>query len=262
MTQMLSEKSNLAILMRQVRELTKASLKSRYRNTWSGYLWVILSPLFLYSAQSYAFHYILKINIETYPLYLALGLLPWIFLVSSSEMSTSILLVNSRMLKSFPIQPMALIFAQIADNFINYISAFFVLMIPIAIWTNWSLYNLVYLILPLLSLFVFVSSFCFLAAQLNVFFRDTRFILNFLFQVAYFVTPIFYPEALIPESMKWLIRINVFYYLIKPFQMLNFAFTADEYLKYVGYSWSLSLILLAASALFWRRNRNELYFKF
>ena len=255
-------KNELQILLRQVWVLTAANLKSRYRNTWSGYLWVILNPLFLYTAQSYVFYFVLRINISNYPLYLALGLLPWIFLVSSNDMSTSSLVVNSRMLKSFPVKPLALVFSQIADNFINYLSAFFVLLIPIGIYTNWPMYNLFYLGLPLLSLFVFVSSFCFLTAQINVFFRDARFILNFLFQVGFFVTPIFYPKVIVPENMKWIVHYNIFYYLIRPFQLLNFDFTLKQYFTELGYSYSVSFAFLLISIYFWRKNRNALYFKF
>ena len=236
-------KSDLQILIRQVVILTISNLKSRYRNTWAGYLWVILNPLFLYTAQSYVFYFVLRIDIRNYPLYLALGLLPWIFLVSSNEMSTSSLVVSSRMLKSFPVRPLALIFAQIADNFINYLSAFVLLLIPIGLYTKWPMFNLIYLALPLLSLFIFVSSFCFLTAQVNVFFRDARFILNFLFQVGFFITPIFY-------------------YLIKPFQILNFEFTLQQYFKEVAHSWLVSLAVLLISTYFWRKNRNALYFKF
>lgn len=257
---MIKDKQNLKILLRQVGQMTKASLKTRYRNTWSGYLWVILSPLFLYSAQSYAFHFILKIQITNYPLFLALGLLPWIFIVSSIEMSSSVLLANGRMLKSFPIQPIVLVFSQILDNFINYVSAFFVLMIPIALWSSWPMYKLVFLIPPLLSVFVFVSSLGFLTSQLNVFFRDTKFVLTFVFQIAFYVTPIFYPVDLIPLNLRWLVDINIFYYIIKPFQILNLDFLMSDYLSYLGYSWSVSLLFFILSIIFWRRNRNELYF--
>lgn len=259
---MFQNKQKFSIILRQVGQLTLASLKTRYRNTWSGYLWVLLNPLFLYSAQSFAFHFILKINIENYPLFLALGLLPWIFIVSSIEMSTTILMNNARLLKSFPIEPLTLLFSQILDNFINYASAFVVLLIPIALWTNWPLYKLVFLIPPLISLFIFVSSFCFLCAQLHVFFRDTKFVLNFILQVAFFITPIFYPEDLIPENVRWLVRINIFYYIIKPFQILNFEWTAQEYTISLIYSYLLSFVILALSLLFWRKKKNELYFYF
>ena len=256
------DQQSVSVQFRQVIQLTKASLKTRYRNTWSGYLWVLLNPIFIYSAQSFAFHFILKINLVNYSLFLALGLLPWIFIVSSIEMSTSILLTNSRLLKSFPLQPLTLIFSQILDNFINYASAFIVLLVPIAIWTNWSLYKIVFLILPLLSLFVFVSACCFLFAQIHVFFRDTKFILNFVLQVAFYITPIFYPEQLIPENMRWLLRINIFYYIIKPFQILTSEWTLTNYLNSVCYSWLISLAILGLSILFWKKKRNELYFYF
>jgi ABC-type polysaccharide/polyol phosphate export permease len=177
-------------------------------------------------------------------------------------MSTSIFVSNSRLMKSFPISPLTIIFSQIADNFINYVSAFLVLLLPIAFYTNWPMMNIFYLFLPLISLFIFVCSFCFLTAQINVFFRDTRFILNFLFQVGFFITPIFYPKSLVPKEMLWIVDFNIFYYLIRPFQILNFEFTTNEYFSSVGNSYIISFFLLFLSISFWRKNRNALYFKF
>ena len=122
----------LATLFRQSLKMTSANLKTRYRGTWSGALWVFLNPMLMFGAQSYAFHFILKINIDKYPLYLLTGLLPWTFITSSAEMSTSSLVANGRFLKSFPVSPVVIIFSQIVDNFINYVASFIVILIPVA----------------------------------------------------------------------------------------------------------------------------------
>lgn len=252
--------SHFQILLKQTKALTLANLKTRYRNTWSGYLWVLLNPILLFGAQSYAFHYILKINIEKYPLYLAMGLLPWIFITTSTEMSVGILINNGRLLKSLKINPLVFVFAQVIDNFINYISAFLVLLIPIGFWLSWDLSLIFYLFLPLISLLIFVCSFSFLFSQIQVFFRDTRFILSFVFQFCFYTTPIFYPRELVPEPIKPFLKFNFFVYLIRPFQILSQEFSVSHYLVENTASFSISLTFLLITFVFWRVKKNEIYF--
>src|ERR1035437_5970491 len=89
------------VLIRQVRALTVANLKSRYRKTFVGFLWVILNPLILYGVQSLVFMKFLKLQVPNYTLFLLSGLLPWVFIVQSVEMCTSLIVINGKLFKSF-----------------------------------------------------------------------------------------------------------------------------------------------------------------
>jgi ABC-type polysaccharide/polyol phosphate export permease len=51
----------------QVRTLTSASIRSRYRNTFVGLLWVVISPVIMFSVQGYVFKSIMHINVDHYP---------------------------------------------------------------------------------------------------------------------------------------------------------------------------------------------------
>ena len=77
----------IQIFSRQLISLTLANMKARYRKTFAGFLWVILNPIILYSVQSVVFRKILKIELPDYSLFLLGGLLPWIFITSTLEMS-------------------------------------------------------------------------------------------------------------------------------------------------------------------------------
>ncbi len=248
-------------ISRQALALTKANLKARYRSTWSGFLWVVLFPVLIYSAQSFAFHYILKINVENYPLFLLTGLLPWIFFSTSVDMSTGAYLYNGRLLKSFPIHPLSIVFSQIADNFINYCAAFVILLVPLTAYSQFSPFRWLLIIPPFISLFLFVVGFTNLVATLNVFFRDTKFILTFVMQISYFITPIFYPKDLIPEPMLWLLVINPFYYILQPFQLLSASTVpTQQYTENLLISFLIAGFTLTCSTLYWKWKRNELYF--
>ena len=252
--------NEVRIVFNQTRALTKASLKSRYRNTWSGYLWVILNPLLIYSVQSYAFQHILKLNVVNYPIYLALGILPWIFIVSTVEMSVGIFINNGRLLKSYKINPVVFMLSQLIDNFINFFSASLIVLALLAFFNHLEILKFILLIFPLISLFIFVGSFSFFCSLVQVFFRDLRFILSFLFQILFFITPIFYPEELIPDAVRTVHQVNIFSILLRPFQLFSTNdFMLDTFMLLLLKSFAVSILFFVGSLLLWKRKKNELY---
>ena len=84
----------MKIFIRQLISLTFANMKARYRKTLAGFIWVILNPIILYSVQSIVFRKILKIDVPDYSLFLMGGLLPWIFITNTLEMSIPYLYNN------------------------------------------------------------------------------------------------------------------------------------------------------------------------
>jgi len=245
---------------RQVSNLTVANLKARYRKTIAGFIWVILNPLVLFAVQSFAFRNVLKVNTPNYSIFLLSGLLPWIFLTQSLEMCTGILLNSGKMLKSFPIHPLVFVMAQIVDNGINFLAAFILIGVPTAVVSlTWSA-RLLLIPIPIIFLFISILSLSFILSMLQVFFRDTRFLVTFLLQVFFFVTPIFYPPSLVPENFKWLIRVNLFYYLIAPFRTVILDFDLFEFYKECLSASAICVALTLLALLYWKKYRNALYF--
>ena len=67
-------------LLKQSVALTIANMKSRYRRTFAGFIWVIMNPILVFLIQNFVFRNILNIKIDHYVLFLLGGLLPWIFI--------------------------------------------------------------------------------------------------------------------------------------------------------------------------------------
>lgn len=250
------------IMARQALFLTRASLKSRYRSTWGGFLWVLLFPILLYTVQAFAFHYILKIQMENYLLFLLSGLIPWIFLSSSVEMGTGTYVNHGQLLKSMPIHPLSLLFSQIADNLFNYMIAFILLLFPIAALSQFEFWKLILFIPAFLSLSVFVIGFGHLLATLNVFFRDVRFVIGFVMQVSFYLTPIFYPRNLVPEPLEWYLHINPFARILAPFQIVSTEPELEGYVSALGLSALISITIFLLSIYYWERKKNAIYYKF
>src|SRR6185369_1132664 len=121
--------------------------------------------------------------VQNYFVFLLSGLLPWIFIVQSMEMCTSIFVSNSQLLKSFDLNPLVLLFAQLVDNVINFLAAFALIFVALCARAHASgelqLRGLIFVPLAITVLFAGVTGICLLLATTQVFLRDTRFMVQF-----------------------------------------------------------------------------------
>jgi ABC-type polysaccharide/polyol phosphate export permease len=244
----------------QVRALTVANLKSRYRKTLAGFLWVLINPLIVFAVQSLVFKKFLRLEVPNYSLFLLSGLLPWIFITQSLEMCTSIFVSASQLLKSFQLPPLVYLFAQLFDNLINFVAAFLIILLPVLLTESGHNSSLLLLPLAVLPLVFGVVGMAWLLATAQVFFRDTRFVISFVLSIAFFLTPVFYPESFVPEQYRWLINVNVFYILIRPFRYVVTHAGTDELLRAFGTATMTACLLISAATLVWVRKKNAIYF--
>jgi lipopolysaccharide transport system permease protein len=243
----------------QIYELTVASLKTRYRSAWAGVFWVVCNPIMIFGVQCYAFRLVLRMDVERYVLFLASGLMPWIFIVQNVETCTSLLVQQGHLLKSFPIDPLVLLLAQVLDNVFNFILTICVVMIPLAIYFNASV--AAYLLLPvcIFLLFYNVVSVCWVFAVTNVFFRDMRYLVSFLMTIAFFLTPIFYPVGLIPEQFRWVLTVNPFFYMIQPFRLSFYTLNGPEFIQACIYSFAIGTGFFLIGSWLWNTKRNAIF---
>ncbi len=241
--------------------ITVAQMKSRYRKTFAGFIWVVLNPMLTFVVQALIFKHILKISIDNYYVFLMAGIVPWIFLVSSINMTVSTFVINRNTLMAFKIDPWIFLISQILDNFVNFIASYIVLILFIDHTIFYNLWLLPLFILTTLILVAFVFYLCFFLATLNVFFRDTQFILQFITNLAIFVTPIFYPISLLPENYQNIVKFNPFFIMLKPFQNLIWKYDLHLFSQSLLVAVALLIFTMFVSIIFWRRNRYALFFR-
>lgn len=246
---------NLTILM----TLTSAELKGRYRNTIAGFLWVALNPIIMFGVHALVFKYIMKINTENYFIFLLSGLLPWIFISTNLNMTCNSFITNRETLLSFQIDPLLILASKVIDNFINFILPFLLIFFFLSFNMKFDLLGLSFLPINIFLLIVSSFSLSLIFATLQVYLRDTQYILNFALSILYFVTPIFYPAHMVPQFLKFLLKINPIYLVIKPFQVSLWNFNWQTYSDSLLNAIASSIILILLSTLIWRSKKNELY---
>jgi ABC-type polysaccharide/polyol phosphate export permease len=249
-----------SVFWRQTKVMTVANLKCRYRKTLAGFLWVVLNPMITFSVQALVFGKFLKIDVEHYLLFLVSGLVPWIFIAQTLEMSAPVFLASGPLLKSFSASPLVYLSAQVFDNLINFAAGFLLALFPIWFLSGTLGWHLLLLPFAMLTLALGVFATAWLLATFQVFFRDTRFLISFAAQVGFFLTPIFYPRSFVPAGLQWLTAINPIYRLISPFQVLIHDYSRPAFSAAIGGAALTAALLWALALAVWWRRRNLVYF--
>ncbi|MCL4199895.1 ABC transporter permease [Patescibacteria group bacterium] len=188
--------------------MTERELRARYKNTVFGFIWLIANPVLQMLIIGFVFPLFIKGAVQNYNFYLLTGLLAWnFFSLSLSKTTPSI--VNERSLIKKAFFPREVIpISMILSNFINYLAAFVLFMIPIFFLNTLTPSSLIFFLIGLMLLVLFTVGASLLTSALNVRFRDINFFVQAVLIIWFYATPIIYSLSQIPRHYLWLWRFN------------------------------------------------------
>ena len=195
--------------------LTAKEIKTRYKNNVLGYFWSLMNPLAYALIFYFAFGVIFRFKMENYALFLICGLFPWQWMNNSSVTSANVFLSNASLIKKaiFPRYIVAIASClQEGFHFLMTIPVIIIFMIVFDVDVK----PMLLLGIPLLIViqFVMVVGLSLIIGTLNVFFRDINYIVQVLFQMLFYLTPILYPLSKIPEQYVGYMFLNPFHPII------------------------------------------------
>ena len=167
-----------------------------YRQTLLGALWAIIPPVALMLVFTVIFGKVAKFPTPVpYPLFVFAGLVPWQFFAKSVGNASNSVLSAQQMIDKVYFPRLILPFSRLGGPLIDFALAIVILigmMFYYGVVPGWRI-----ILLPILSLLVIAAAVgigSFLSA-LSVSFRDVRFIVPFVLQIAMFATPTFYMDT-------------------------------------------------------------------
>jgi len=237
--------NNIIAYRELIRALVQRDLKVRYKSSLLGYTWTWLDPLLTMSVFLFVFNYVLKMQVEHFPVFLLCGLIPWTFFSNSLSAGVSSLTANTVIIKKvyYPREIFPLV--TVLSNGVNMFLSLLVL-IPIVIVSNISLSPKVMLLpFPILLLLMMGYGLALIASIVNVYFRDMAYIIPFLIRLLLFLTPVFYQiEGRVPETMyKLYMSVNPMATLLTFFRACLMGSSLPEW-KFVGVACGFSLLAL------------------
>ena len=188
--------------------MTEKELHARYKNTFFGFLWLIINPLLQMLVIGFIFPFFIKNTIEQYYFYLFAGLLLWNFF-SLSLNKTTPSIVNERALITKAAFPRSIIpLSIVISNFIHYLVAMSIFLIPVIFTQHLAPAKFGLFISSIALLLLFTMGMSLLTSALNVKYRDVSFFVQAGLMVWFYTTPIVYSLNQIPAHYVWLWQLN------------------------------------------------------
>ena len=211
-----------------LRNLVIRDLKVRYRNSALGILWSFGNPLLMMLVFTLVFTVMAPAGrsdgIEKFPVFVLCGLLPWNFFSSSVVGSIRSIVDNAPLVRKIYFPREALPISLVLANMVNFLVALIVLFVFILIFrvplTGWALLLPVVIAVQVM----FIIGIALILATVNVFYRDTQVIMEVLMLAWFFLTPVFYPITILPQSYPlWgdvVVDVQRWMYILNPMASL------------------------------------------
>jgi homopolymeric O-antigen transport system permease protein len=195
------------------RELVKRDFRGRYAGSFLGFLWSFVQPLWQLLLFSFVFASVMKVtptgeHTDSFAAFLFAGLLPWLALSEGLVRSVTVITDNANLVKKLTFPSEVLVFSTVLAAVLHEAIAAAVFLVTLALTGNLSLRGLPFLIVALPLQASLTLGLGFLLAAIQVFVRDAAQLVGLVLSGWFYLTPIVYPLAYVPERLRRVIELN------------------------------------------------------
>jgi len=191
-----------------IRKLILKDFKTRYRNMSLGVLWSLLNPIVMMSVLTFIFTKVFKNPQPNFPVFVFCGLLPFNFFSIAWTAGTGSVLDNMGLVKRVPVPREVIPISSVLScclHLLIQIGLLLTLTIAFGLGAN---VNWIWLPLVLGLEVIFVLGLSLVTAGLNVFVRDTRYVVESLITVLFWLVPTFYSLNVVPQQYIEIYQLN------------------------------------------------------
>jgi lipopolysaccharide transport system permease protein len=234
-----------------IRSMTRRDILGRYRGSLGDALWTVLNPLLLMLTYFFVFGIVLQARFGSDPsrsgfvLYFLAGMLPWLAVSEAAGRAPSVILEHRNFVKKlvFPVEilPVAQTLAALVTQ--GFALLIFVLLLLAARGSvPATAFWLPVLIVPQVLLTVGLA---WLLAATGAFVRDLGQMIGFLLTLWFFLTPICYPEASLPQWALPVLGKNPMFALVRGYRAIFLESHPPEFAA-LWKLWALGIALFLA----------------
>jgi len=246
----------------QYRELfyffTWRDIKIKYKQTMLGFLWAILQPLLMMTVFTLFFGRALNIPSQSipYPVYVFSGLLIWNIFSTGLTNASNSMVNNSAIIKKIYFPRLIIPVSSILVALFDFLMAFGIFAIILIYFKQPVLWSALF-VWPLAILVCVIATLglgSWLAA-LNVKYRDFRYVIPFLVQVLFFLTPILFPISLLKYPLlQYILVCSPMYAAVELFRFPITGIAPDYY--FLSASLLSGLILLLFGIIYFKKTED------
>ena len=227
----------------QHRELLRSmiirNLKVKYQRSLLGFVWTLFNPLFTVAILVLVFSHVVRIPLPHYWAFVLSGYFVWNCMLQTLNTGTYIFAEHSRLTRSVAFPSEILVFGAVGSRVVEFLAEIILIMVLLAGFHHFRI-PASYALLPVLVILqiLIAIGLALPIATLSVFYYDVQHALPIALTTLFYLSPVFYPVAMVPEAIRP-------FYFINP--MAGLLSLYHEIL-YLGHMPSLSLLLGVVAA--------------
>ena len=229
-----------------VSQMVRRDILTRYKRSVLGVAWTMLNPLGTAVILVLVFSNVFGIASPGYPIYVLSGIIAWNFFSQTTNAAMVNLVWGGDLLRRIYIPRTIFAISSVGTGLVNLCLSlvpllFFVIIFKIPITPA-----LLFLPVPILFLAMFSLGIGLLLSSIAIYYSDVAEMYQILLMAWFYLSPINYTDALLPDKILALIKIfNPMYYLINLFRIpiLNGAIPEISFILISG-AWAIVSIII------------------
>jgi lipopolysaccharide transport system permease protein len=206
--------------------LARRELVARYKGSVLGIVWAIVTPVVMIAIFTFIFAGIFNARFGSrgtpwdYALYLFCGLLPWTMFQETLQHSSTTIVTHANLVKRvvFPLETLPV--AQALSSLGNQMFGTLALVVATVIIERELHPTVLWLPALLVPQLIFTLGSAWLVASLGVFLRDIAQGIALILMAWMYLTPIIYPESIVPARYRFFIELNPFTALVRSYRRI------------------------------------------
>lgn len=199
-------------------QFVRRDIVARYKRSVLGVFWTMLQPLGMMIVMTIVFS-TLFIRVEGYAAYLLSGLITWIFFAQTTSAALQLMESSSTLSRKIYVPHTAFPISSTLTGVIN----LSISMVPLFVITfivkskiTWAIF---FIPISILVVSMFTLGITLILSTFAVNFPDIKEMYRVILQGWMYLTPIIYPETIVPESYRfWIFHLNPMYYMVRLFR--------------------------------------------
>lgn len=228
----------------------------KYMSSSLGMLWSLFNPLLTMGVYLVVFSTLFTSNIEYFPVYLMSGIVLMNAFGEATNLGLQSIVGNSALITKVympkVIYPLSKVMSSTINLCLSIIPLLLVMLITGVPFTK----SLLLLPLAVLFLLAFSLGVGLILAAMNVFFRDIQFLWSVVLTMLNFLSPVFYPESIIPANLLPIYRLNPMYQIMHFMRAIVIGGAAPTPDAFLGCILTAG-ISLAVGLWFFRKNQDK-----
>lgn len=239
-----------------IKKLVSRDFKTKYKRSVLGMAWSFLNPLLTMSVQYIVFSTLFRSDIPNYPVYLLSGIVFFNFFNEAVTMCMTSITSNASLIKKVYIPKYIFPVSRIFSSLINFALSIIPLFLAMVFTGLPFKASLLLLFFDVICLFCFVLGMGLLLTTAMTFFQDTQFLWGIAAMMWNYLTPMFYPESIIPTKFLTIFHMNPMYQYITFARICIIDGVSPEPMSYLWCILSSTVVLMLGIIVF-KKNQDK-----